>query len=172
MIEQQDSKIGEDKLALKALPAPPQEDFQPPRSLKYGEKLIKRELKAIKKQMRSRPYKAIMGPRQAYDDDAQGYSSDEPQFGNAFMTQYPNQPTGKSIVDKNDLKDEDLRIDMPARARKHKKSAALKRNEKNLARCLNYLGIKDRYMLDHFYPEFHAALEKKIEQKIRQDEIN
>lgn len=86
------------------------------------------------------------------------------------MTQYPNQPAGKSIVNREDLKDEDLKIDMPARTRTKKKSAALKRNVKNLGRCLKYLGIKDRYMMDHFYPEFHAALEKKIEEKIAREE--
>jgi len=33
-------------------------------------------------------------------------------------------------------------------------------------KCLNYLGIKDRYMLDHFYPGFQKALESKTKQNI------
>lgn len=51
-----------------------------------------------------------------------------------------------------------------------KKSRTIKKQEKGLSKVLKYLGIKDKYMMDHFYPEFHAALERKIEARLKKDQ--
>ena len=59
-----------DKPDLLALPAPNLEERE-----------IRRELKKLKNQMRSKPTKSVPHMEQG------GYSSDE--VGNAFMTQYP-----------------------------------------------------------------------------------
>lgn len=44
---------------------------------------------------------------------------------------------------------------------KIKKSKTWRENEQKVKKCLNFLGIKDKYMLDHFYPGFQLALENK-----------
>jgi len=38
--------------------------------------------------------------------------------------------------------------------------------EQKLKKCLTYLGIKEEYMLDHFHPGFHQALENKTKQRL------
>lgn len=62
---------------------------------------------------------------------------------------------------------EELRVDLHCREMANfKKSKTWRENEQKVKKCLNYLGIKDRYMLDHFYPGFQKALESKTKQNI------
>ena len=67
------------------------------------------------------------------------------------MTQYPHQYYNKK---------DDLLVDVQ-NDNNFKKTKKFKEQESKLKKCLNFLGIKDKYMLDHFYPNFEIAIELK-----------
>jgi len=47
------------------------------------------------------------------------------------------------------------------------KTKVMVQKEQKLQKCLNYLGIKETYMIDHLDPNFQQALESKTKNKLR-----
>jgi len=52
----------------------------------------------------------------------------------------------------------DLRVNLP---NNQEKSKATLLKEQKLSKALNFLGIKETYMIDHLDPNFQRALEEK-----------
>jgi len=69
---------------------------------------------------------------------------------NAFMTQYPQ---GEEFV-----KEKTTKI--------IQKTKADKEGEQKLQKCLDFLGIKDKYMLDMYDPNFKKDLEEKTRERL------
>lgn len=69
---------------------------------------------------------------------------------------------------RDDYNKEELQVDLGRYSETpFEKTKAFRENEQRVKKCLTYLGIKDKYMLDHFYPGFHKALESKTREHIK-----
>ena len=123
---------------------------------------IQQEIKNLKKKVKALPSSQVGHSRPSKQtrkkrSKTREYEGDETVDG-AFLTQFPQHGLA------GDYNHADLRVNLP---NNQEKSKATLLKEQKLSKALNFLGIKETYMIDHLDPNFQRALEEKTQSKIK-----